>query len=258
MAQTSSLLRLYQLKNGYAYNSDSLFLADFAKLWLKPKMQILDVGSGSGIIGLLCARHYRVYASLLDVNPYATFLSKLNAKTNNLTQYISNIFETNFLDSKDLGIFDCIISNPPFYRQGALNSSNPLLAQAKNSEFLPLQKWIPYSKKFLKPRGSLIFCYRPCDLGLIYHTLQTSSFNCECMRLVYPLQSKEASLVLIYARLGSKSPLRILPPFITHNSPLQTDFSDEAKQIYAHFKTYSIKVDSNDIDMTFLDSTCLS
>ncbi|MFG5109162.1 methyltransferase, partial [Campylobacter lari] len=54
------LLRLYQLEDGYCYNSYSLFLYDFATLFLKNNSQILDIVSGSGILGLLCARDYSI------------------------------------------------------------------------------------------------------------------------------------------------------------------------------------------------------
>ena len=46
---------LYQPESGYCYNSDSLFLYDFVNK-LNPKGDMLDVGAGCGIVGLLCAR----------------------------------------------------------------------------------------------------------------------------------------------------------------------------------------------------------
>ena len=245
----AKFLRLYQLADGYAYNSDSLFLIDFAKAYLKPQMQILDLGSGCGIIGLLCERHFNVRSTLLEIEKRASFLSKINAKTNDLD---SRIFCADFLDStlsaEQLGKFDYIISNPPFYRQGALISKNPLLAQARSSSFLPAQKWIKRTKHFLKPKGGLIFCYEPCEIGAILSILKENGFNCETLRFVHPLSSKDASLALIYARLDSRALLKILPPLFTHNSNLQTDFSTEAKGIYETYKTYSIKVHSSFIE----------
>ena len=245
----AKFLRFYQLSNGYAYNSDSLFLVDFAKAYLKPRMQILDLGSGCGIIGLLCERHFNVCATLLEIDKNTSFLSSINAKTNGLD---SRIFCADFLDSSvnadKLGKFDYIVSNPPFYRKGALISKNQLLAQARSSSFLPAKEWIKRTKHFLKPKGGIIFCYRPCDLGLIFVVLKENGFNCETLRLVYPFASREASLVLLYARLDSRTPLKILPPLFTHNSTLQTDFSNEAKAIYEKYQTYSIKVHSDFIE----------
>ncbi len=298
MAQTNQILRIYQLTNGYAYNSDSFFLVDFAKQWLKAKHTILDLGSGSGVVGLLCARHFGSAVSLLDINPLNAFLSNLNAQTNHIQaqifhqdfltshatlsaiptpkalqnaqsthatqitqnpQTLQNPLITNtsnpfssypfdaFLTLHKSHKFDFIISNPPFYRTESVQSQNHLLAQSKNANSMPPEKWIPRTKRFLKPRGGIIFCYRPHDLESILSLLQEHKFNCETIRVVYPLLSREASLVLLFARLDSRTPLRILPPLITHNSSIQTDFSDEVKFIYATYRTHSIKVHSEDI-----------
>ena len=45
----------YQPDSGYRYNSDSLFLYDFISSF-KPRGRMLDVGAGSGVVGLLVAR----------------------------------------------------------------------------------------------------------------------------------------------------------------------------------------------------------
>lgn len=45
-------IKLAQLSDGYRYNSDSLLLADFV-LEMGIKNQVLEVGSGCGIIGIL-------------------------------------------------------------------------------------------------------------------------------------------------------------------------------------------------------------
>ena len=47
-------LELYQLENGYRYNSDTLFLYDF--IADKIRGESLAVGCGCGVLGLLVAR----------------------------------------------------------------------------------------------------------------------------------------------------------------------------------------------------------
>lgn len=66
---------LYQPKNGYCYNSDSMFLFEFAASFIRKKstntikkMRFLDIGAGCGILGLLCAREFGVDVVFVEKN----------------------------------------------------------------------------------------------------------------------------------------------------------------------------------------------
>lgn len=390
-----NFLRLYQPRNGYLYNSDSLLLVDFARAFLAPHtlptshpyykphkskpLNIIDIGAGCGIVGLLCAKHFGVYSHLIEIDKSMATLAYINATTNgecllntkskppqtkptqiqppeiqqsakitanphihpdlqNQTFLSKNtdktplarVYNIDFLDSSLPKILpqmlsqhpqihhtknqtaktkmaqstkpqnpsslkaDFCISNPPFYQDGALRSSNPALLQARYATSMPLELWIPQAKRVLAPRGGLIFCYHPSELARVFITLKQSGFTPEVLRLVYPLREREASLALIYARLNSRSTLKIAPPLFTHNthtqiqnlaqnptpkdikpasqlqnpclqSPatnsnkkpnkkkckhiaIQDDFTPEVANIYATYRTHSIKVALEDID----------
>ena len=396
-------LRLYQPRDGYLYNSDSLLLVDFAKLFLAPhtlpashpyykpqkskSLNLIDIGAGCGIVGLLCAKHFGVRSHLIEINKSMATLAYINATTNSeclpptqakptqtnfaqakfdkaeppqtkptqtspdqtkqstSTKIITNppihsdlqnhtflpkntdnvplarVYNIDFLDSTLPKMLpqmlsqtnpqshhakiqtttqstqyitaqnssnlkaDFCISNPPFYPEGALRSSNKALLQARYATSMPLELWIPQAKRVLAPRGGLIFCYHPSELARVFATLKQSSFAPEILRIVYPLREREASLALIYARLNSRSTLKIYPPLFTHNTQnlaqnskdiepqdthlqisqnptknkkrdnkkykpraIQDDFTTEVAHIYATYRTHSIKVALEDID----------
>ena len=46
---------IYQLKDGYRYNSDTIMLYNFI-FDISPKGNILEVGAGCGVLGLLLKR----------------------------------------------------------------------------------------------------------------------------------------------------------------------------------------------------------
>ena len=46
---------IYQLKDGYRYNSDTIMLYNFI-FDISPKGDILEVGAGCGVLGLLLKR----------------------------------------------------------------------------------------------------------------------------------------------------------------------------------------------------------
>lgn len=79
-------MKLFQLKDGYRYNSDSLFLWDFARknCSFKASHSLLDVGCGCGILGLLLARDFNCALSCIDIQPQNCELTQKNADSNGI------------------------------------------------------------------------------------------------------------------------------------------------------------------------------
>ena len=240
----SKLLRIYQLQDGYCYNSDSLILFDFIKRFIKRQKTLLDVGAGSGILGLLCGRDFGLEASLVEQDLHNAFLCAQNARLNGVR---AKIFHGDFFNLQFGGKFECIISNPPFYRAGILDSQNDKIKRARNEKFLPLESLCRQVKRLLHPKGDFIFCYDAKESHRVFATLQSSGFNAQTCRFLHPRSDKDATLVLIQAKIATKASLKILPPLFTHQSKLQTDNTPEVRAIYAACNTYSIKVQSSDI-----------
>ena len=70
---------------------------------------VLDMGTGSGIIGIHCAKNGANVTSA-DINPYAVELAEKNAGLNNVDIKVveSDLFE------RIKGKFDVIVFNPPY------------------------------------------------------------------------------------------------------------------------------------------------
>lgn len=84
----SDLIILAQLSQGYRYNSDSLILADFV-LKQGVKGNILDVGAGCGIIGILLKKNViNLNLSLIDIQKENIELIEKNLKTNQIQSAI--------------------------------------------------------------------------------------------------------------------------------------------------------------------------
>ncbi|HLD52588.1 MAG TPA: peptide chain release factor N(5)-glutamine methyltransferase [Sediminibacterium sp.] len=81
-------------------------------------VQILEIGSGSGCIPIAIAKYYpNAIITSVDISPDALEVAKINAHQNGV---IINWKQLNFLDSTEwekLGLFDIIISNPPYIRK---------------------------------------------------------------------------------------------------------------------------------------------
>ncbi len=233
---------LYQPSNGYCYNSDTHFLHNFIlKNFEKFKNvngELLDIGSGSGILGLLVARdNSRLRLNQCEIQNSFQELSLRNANCNNID---TTIFKGSFLEMNFEKQFDICVSNPPFYHSNVIKSENENLKIARYNDSMPLEKFIEKTSKILKNSGKFFFCYDVKQLNEIVTLLNKYKLNIEALQFVYPKKGKDATLVLVYARKNSKSLLKVIEPLIVFEND---NFSDEVNEIYKKSSTHSIKVE---------------
>lgn len=228
---------LYQPTSGYCYNSDSIFLYDFISTF-RPKGSLLDVGCGVGIISLLLSRDFDIRTSIIDKQEkmlkYAEHnfaLNKLEAKS-----YLGDFTEFQ-TDEK----FDYIISNPPFYDPRVQQSENTHLNIARYAHHLPIEAFIAKVRQLLKPRGYFIFCYDAKQVDLLLHYLTSYGINPETIQFVHSKIDRESKLVMIAARMGSKSMTQILPPFVVFDE--NSVYRKRAMEAFKKANTNSIKGD---------------
>jgi len=225
---TNKTLYLFQYENGYRYNSDSLVLWDFISK-INPKGNLLDIGSGSGVIGLLLKRDFSsLELTQIDIQSLHVELTKKNAIYNKLK---SEVLHVNVREASFKKKFDFIVSNPPFYNEGSQKSFNEALKISRYADILPFEELVKSVSKHLKPKGSFVFCYDAKQIDILLSELIKNKFKVNKIRFVHTKQSKDASLVLIHAKKSSKSLCKIPPPLYM--------CGDEIEDIYKKSATKS-------------------
>ncbi len=228
---------LYQPTSGYSYNSDSIFLYHFIRSF-NPKGRVLDVGCGVGILSLLVSRDFVVDMSLIDKQENMLSYAKLNLSINNLK---ANLYLGDF-SSFDIGEkFDMIISNPPFYGNGSVQSQDEHLSIARYASHLPLDGFVKNVKSLLKPRGRFIFCYDAKEIDNILCELRSNQINPEVIRFVHSKIDRESKLVLVSARMNSKSTTKVLPPLVVFDE--SSRYLAESSSAFDEADTHSMKGD---------------
>jgi tRNA1Val (adenine37-N6)-methyltransferase len=132
--------------------TDGVILAAWANL--EGARQILDIGSGSGLIALICAQ--RLPEGLIigieqDLPAYQESLENV-AKSP-----FGNRIEVQHADFTKINLskqFDAIISNPPFFK-GTTSSGKLSRDQARATEALPHSILAQKSAKLLSEKGTL-------------------------------------------------------------------------------------------------------
>ena len=231
---------LYQPHDGYCYNSDTHFLYDFICKNLEKfkniNGELLDIGSGSGILGLLVSRDYiKLNLNQCEIQSSFQKFSEINAKCNKIQ---NNMYKGSFLEMNFNKQFDICVSNPPFYHSNVVKSENENLKIARYNDSLPLEDFIKKISKILKNSGKFFFCYDVKQLSDIVSLLEKYKLNIESLQFVHPKKNKDATLVLVYARKNSKSLLKVMDSLVVFKNE---EFTSEVQSIYKKSSTHSIK-----------------
>ena len=237
----SKTLTLYQPQNGYCYNSDTHFLYNFICKNLEKfkniQGELLDIGSGSGILGLLVAREFvKLNLNQCEIQKSFQFLTQKNSDVNGIK---NTLHKGSILDYEFEMQFDYVVSNPPFYHSDVIKSENESLKIARYNDSMPLDQFIFKTSKILKSGGKFFFCYDAKQLDKIVEYIGNTNLNMETIQFIHPNETKEASLVMVYARSAYKSPLKILPPMIMFEK--NGEFKEQTNAIYEKCSTHSIK-----------------
>jgi len=227
-------LILYQPKNGYCYNSDTMFLYDFISKF-NIKGNVLEVGGGCGVLGLLIKRDFpKIDLTFIEKQKIMVEFINKNLDENN---FYAEVIEGDFLEYEFDKKFDFVISNPPFYK-GSLKSNNEIKRIARYEEFLPMEEFFNKVNSLLKERGEFIFCYDAKRIDDIILKMP-KPLKIIDMRFFYPRINKNATLVLIRVKRHAKSMVTIHPPLIGFEGD---EYSKEASEIYKKANTKSVKV----------------
>ncbi|MEA3418163.1 MAG: methyltransferase [Campylobacterota bacterium] len=232
---------LYQPTSGYCYNSDSIFLYDFITSF-KPKGTFLDVGCGVGILSLLLSRDFPLEASVIDKQEKMLEYTRQNFAINDLEV---NAFLGDFLSFESSEQFDLVVSNPPFYDSEATQSENTHINIARYAHHLPFDRFVQKVKKVLKPRGWFLFCYDARQIDRVLKELKVNKINPEVIRFVHSKIDRESKLVLVAARMNSRSVTKVMPPLIVFDE--KSNYLPGAAKAFERAETQSIKGDFDEL-----------
>ena len=254
-------MKLFQLKDGYRYNSDSLFLWDFARknCSFKASQSLLDVGCGCGILGLLLARDFNCALSCIDIQPQNCQLAQINAGANDIKASIicADFFKdwesgNSVGNSKENSAgnsagnfripsqnFERIICNPPFYDFGGENK-NAHKNTSRNASSFDISAFASKCSKLLAPKGELVLCYDARLVDRLLQALLQAGLKPIKLAFLHSKPSKPANVVLVVAKKGAKSPLCVFGSlFACNESGTHSDF---AKEVF-------IKADLTSVDL---------
>jgi tRNA1Val (adenine37-N6)-methyltransferase len=200
----------------FCFGMDAVLLSGFVTA--KRGDQILDLGTGTGILPLLIAAKTPAdHITGLEIQEESADMARRSIQGNGLTERISivmgDIKEADRLFSA--ASFHVITSNPPYMKAGhALHNPCSPKAIARHEILCTMEDVVAAAAKLLLPGGTLYMVHRPFRLPELIATLLRHRLEPKRMRLVYPHRTDEANLVLLSAVRGGKAQLRMERPLI--------------------------------------------
>ncbi len=157
----------------------SRLLAKFVEsLDLKDKT-VLDMGTGSGIIGLCAARKGALVTSA-DLNPEAVASARANAMSNGMASRM-DVLQSDLFDALPNKRFQYILWNPPFFPNTPGNFAE--FAWHAGEKYELFDRLAQLSPRHLTPDGVLaLLLSTDVDLNAVLEKFRRKGFTIECKR----------------------------------------------------------------------------
>jgi len=186
---------------------------------------LVDLGAGVGVAGLAAAlRAPAIRVALAERDPLHCRFARTNAADAPALAWRTMIAEVDVTDRAarlaaglSAGSAAFVVMNPPFHPAAASRAS-PDAGRAA-AHVLPkdaLDGWVRAAADLLAPGGTLAVIFRADGLGALLAAF-ARRFGAIDLLPVHPRADAPATRVVARARLGSRGPLRLVPPLVLHD-----------------------------------------
>lgn len=212
--EVNERIRLIQRKDGLAFGTDAYLLAAYARS--KKTSVAVDLGSGTGIIPLLClAREKASRFTAVEIQPAFCELIARNAALNGMADRLSPLLaDVREISSVSVGgEVDLVTANPPYMapNSGARNTTDEKNL-ARHEVCGCVTDFCAAAGRLLKHGGRFLCVFRPERLGDLFEGLRAAHLEPKRMTLVQATYAAIPSMVLVEAVKYAAPSLTVTPP----------------------------------------------
>ena len=226
-------LKIIQRNDGFCFGIDSVLLSDFAKN-IKNNSNVLDLGTGTGIIGvLLCAKTNLKKITGVEVQKEIADMARRTIELNGLNNRFDIINDNikNLENILQMDFYDAIVTNPPYKKNNSgLVNENEIKLISRHEVKAELSDFIKVSFKLLKDKGFFYMVHRAERLADIMYEMRKNKIEPKRIRFVYSNELSDSKLVLVEGVKNGKSFLKVEKPLYIYNS--DGEYTDEVLNIY--------------------------
>ena len=240
--EVNESLRIIQKKNGLTFGTDAYMLAAF----MRPEKhaRAAELGSGTGIISLLCAARARfAHIDAYEIQPEFAQLGERNIALNGMVELITQLeSDIRAIPSDKNGSYDVVFSNPPYMKSGhGERCAHDMKTIARHEESGGIEDFCVTAARLLRYGGKFYCVYRPDRLADLICAMRAHKLEPKRMTFIQSDATAAASIVLIEAKSGASSSLKLTPPLIIYRDPPSVTprvMTEQAQAVYADCKLY--------------------
>lgn len=226
-------LKLIQNKDGFCFGVDSVLLSDFAKE-IKKNSVVVDIGTGSGIIGLLLCKKtnlkkiygVEIQKEVAEMAKRSIQLNRLEDKFEIINCDIHDIFEVLPKNS-----VDSVVTNPPYKKvDTGMKNVDERQMISRHEVKCTLEDVIEKSSGLLKDLGTFYMVHRAERMVDIMCTLRKYRLEPKLVRFVHSKQNEKPNLILVKAVKYANCFLKIDKPLVIYDE--NGNYTEEINRIY--------------------------
>ncbi|MDP2838480.1 MAG: methyltransferase [Syntrophales bacterium] len=213
-------LRVIQRKRGYRFSLDALLIAHFTDL--RNGDDLIDLGTGSGIIALILAQRFHCGRVLgIEIQDELVAIAKRNVVLNGLAGRIEirrgdvRCPET-FCGPQS---FSAAVFNPPYRRlRSGRTNSDPEKAVARHEIEGTVADFLTAAVYALRPEGRLYAIYPVVRMVELIARMRERRIEPKRLRLVHSRPDGGGGFVLVEGVKGGREGLNVAPPLFIYQA----------------------------------------
>ena len=185
---------IVQSRSAMRVGTDAVLLAAWVRF--VDCTHVLDVGTGTGVIALICAQRCSTATiEAIEIDQGSAEDARENFEQSPWCERLK-IHLGDFLKITTSEKFDLIISNPPYFTH-SLRASDPIRNAARHDDYLPSDAFMRHAKGLLKPDGRIALIFPKSELER--WVLDAAIMGLKPLRIchVFTLAHKDAARVMI-------------------------------------------------------------
>lgn len=195
-----------QSQAAFKIGTDSVLLG----AWAQPiaANRILDIGTGTGLLALMCAqKNPSASIEAIEIDPASFQEAQFNFQQSPWANRLRALNEdVNGFSTENQERYDYIICNPPYFSNGTLNPS-AAEAQARHGLSLNLEKLAAYSSNMLIQNGKLALVLPEESFEQFTKSAEENNLHCFRKLIAYKKEGSSQALILSEWAFDKREPI---------------------------------------------------